>query len=133
MCSPGTPEANLGGSAPPNIAYDHTRRPRAARVPAGDRRPMLARRTNPTNEESNLSSFTAKWRRQGLNLHPLVRGTTGGAQYSCVLVTPGVGTGYFPSLSPFKGAGDSAVSLSRPGANSCLQLSMSLKVISWPV
>ena len=54
-------------------------------------------------------------------------------QYSCVLVTPGLGTGYLPSLSAFKGAGESAVSLSRPGANSCLQLSMSSKVISWPV
>jgi len=65
--------------------------------------------------------------------HQISPGTTGGAQYSCVLVTPGLGTGYLPSLSAFKGAGESAISLSRPGANSCLQLSMSLKVISWPV
>ena len=34
-------------------------------------------------------------------------GTTGGAQYSRVLVMPGLGTGYFPSLSAFKGAGES--------------------------
>ena len=59
--------------------------------------------------------------------------TTRGAQYSRVLVMPGLGTGYLPSLSAFKGAGESSFRLSRPGANSCLQLSISSKVTSWPV
>ena len=40
-------------------------------------------------------------------------GAIGGAQYSRVFVTPGLGTGYLPSLSGCRGAGDSAVSLSR--------------------
>ena len=46
---------------------------------------------------------------------------------------PGMGWGYLPSLLAVTGAGESMVNLSTPGANSWSQLSMSSKVISWPV
>ncbi len=47
------------------------------------------------------------------------------AQYSRCLVMPGIGTGYLPSAPATTGAAEVKVSLSRPGAISCGQLSMS--------
>ncbi len=44
--------------------------------------------------------------------------------YSRFFVTPGCGSGYFPSASASSGAGLSNVSLSTLGANSCSQLSI---------
>ena len=40
-------------------------------------------------------------------------------QYSRSVTTPGCGTGYFPSGPGSSGAGESVVSLSTSGANSC--------------
>ena len=46
---------------------------------------------------------------------------------------PGCGTGYLPSASDGTGGGESIVSLSTSGANSCWQLRISSKVMIWPV
>lgn len=58
--------------------------------------------------------------------HPLVptsrgdkRSTGQGHAYSRSLTRPGIGTGYFPSALIVSGLGESRVSLSMFGANSC--------------
>src|SRR5205823_10708213 len=54
-------------------------------------------------------------------------------QNSRFFLIPGSGMGYLPLASARSGAGESIVNLSAPGAYSWSELSISSKVISWPV
>src|SRR5436190_23988464 len=90
--------------------------------------PLMATSARSKHLPSDDKKETAGPREQACSLQSAINGTNYALMfisYSCLVVLPGIGTGYLPSLSATMGGGESMVHLSMPGAYSISSLSIS--------